>query len=451
MRTIVTMSNRCKAVAGAALLLGFGHAFAQGTSAATPVAGSATGASVVDHGADSASLAQWLALGVELARKATHTAKTVATVRTRSRVTLAMFEAANASERRYASYVGLAADAPDASGAAAVAAAGHAVLEQLYPAAKARLDRTYLQALDGIAEGQAKTAGIEVGLKAAAAALRQGGLAPDIRVVPYRPATAPGVWESTIVPIIEPFETALTPWFMSRADAFRPPGPPPLKSRRYALDYNEITEFGARDSRKRTAEQTRMALFWDNVDPLPVLRQVASTGGRSLVRNARLYALWSMAMDDADLAVADAKLHFAAWRPFTAVRNGDRDGNPATRRQADWEPLIYTPWHPEYPCWHCISAATTAAVLQAELGADRDRRLHFVSVSLPGEERELSLQEYVREVSLSRIYAGLHFRSSCNDAEAMGRRIAGLAMGRFAPSVGAARPSDANKHGGTPQ
>ena len=54
------------------------------------------------------------------------------------------------------------------------------------------------------------------------------------------------------------------------------------------------------------------------------------------------------------IAIFDAKYTYNFWRPVTAIRNGDLDGNEETTRDPAWEPIIATPMHPEYPCAHCI-------------------------------------------------------------------------------------------------
>jgi hypothetical protein len=146
---------------------------------------------------------------------------------------------------------------------------------------------------------------------------------------------------------------------MTRADQYRPGPPPPLGSERWARDYNEIKELGAKNSTRRTPQQTDIARFWEASGPaiyFGVMRSVALAPGRDSVQNARLFAMGGQAMDDALIAVFDAKHHYQFWRPVTAIRNGDRDGNAATDRDGAWLPFIDTPMHPEYPCAHCILA-----------------------------------------------------------------------------------------------
>ena len=137
-------------------------------------------------------------------------------------------------------------------------------------------------------------------------------------------------------------------------------------------------DLGGKKSTVRTAEQTDIARFWTVVGPAswdPVLRAVAAAPGRTLLQNARLFALAEMAAADAYIAVFDAKYTYNLWRPITAIRNGDTYGGGAMPRVSDWEPLVDTPLHPEYPCAHCITSAAIAAVLEAELGVRLPARL----------------------------------------------------------------------------
>jgi hypothetical protein len=163
----------------------------------------------------------------------------------------------------------------------------------------------------------------------------------------------------------------VTPWIMESGSQFHPAPPPALSSPEWAADYNEIKELGGKKSTRRTPEQTEMARFWTITGPQsldPIVRQIASAPVRTLGQNARLFALVEMAVADSYIAVFEAKYAYNFWRPVTAIRNGDIDGNDATERDAAWEPLIDTPLHPEYPCAHCINSGAARAVLEAEFG-----------------------------------------------------------------------------------
>jgi hypothetical protein len=133
--------------------------------------------------------------------------------------------------------------------------------------------------------------------------------------------------------------------------------------------------------------------------------------------------------------VFDAKYTFHFWRPITAIRNGDLDGNDATVRDAGWEPVIDTPLHPEYPCAHCITSAAVRAVLESEFGTGAVS-LSMSSATAPGVVHKWSsLQEWAEEVSAARIYGGIHYRNSTVVGKDMGRRIGELAAKNFLKSA----------------
>jgi hypothetical protein len=160
-----------------------------------------------------------------------------------------------------------------------------------------------------------------------------------------------------------------------------------------------------------------------------VVRSVALQPGRDVLANARLFATVAQAMDDALIAVMDAKYAYNLWRPVTAIRNGDLDGHDDTERDAAWTPLIDTPMHPEYPCAHCILAATVATVLKADA---RERPLPVLSTTSPTAQgavrRWSSLESFTQEVALARIVVGVHYRYSTEVGIAMGRQIGELAV-----------------------
>jgi hypothetical protein len=220
---------------------------------------------------------------------------------------------------------------------------------------------------------------------------------------------------------------------MASPDQFRPGPPPALSSKLWARDYNEVKSVGAKNSTRRTAEQAGIARFWEGSGPVmyfPIARSVADAPGREVTRNARLLAVAAQAMDDAAIAVFDAKYHYGFWRPITAIRNGDIDGNDATERDASWVPFIDTPTHPEYPAAHCITAAALGAVLQAEIGAGPTPRLTSTSPTAPGTVRSWNrIEDFVREVADARIYGGIHFRTSTDIGSDMGKTIGELAAG----------------------
>jgi len=343
---------------------------------------------------------------------------------------IAMFEAVNAIEHRYAPYkLTLAADRGTSKDAGAATAA-HGVLLALHPDQQASLDSALHASLAPIADGAAKTKGIELGRKAAAEiiALRSndGFDTPES----YRPFTVAGVYVPTVVPVSSTYG-AVRPWVMQSGLQFRPAPPPALDSAVWTADVNEISELGGAKSSKRTAEQTTIGRFWFVTGPQtwnPLIRQLAATKKLDLVDSARLFALVAIASDDAFIAVFDAKYHYNLWRPITAIRNANLSNNKATTRNPSWLPLGDTPMHPEYPCAHCITSAAVGAVLQNLFGNEVPE-ISMTSATAPGVTRAWTrIQDYVDEVAVARIYAGFHYRFSTKVAQEMGRKIADLTV-----------------------
>jgi hypothetical protein len=153
-------------------------------------------------------------------------------------------------------------------------------------------------------------------------------------------------------------------------------------------------------------------------------RQIVIAKNMDLLDSARFMALFSMAMVDCGIAFFDAKYQYEFWRPITAIRNGDIDGNPATERDASWEPIDATPLHPEYPCAHCVQSSTAAAVMQGLLGSDEIPEVALTSPFAPGvTHRFNSLRAFIDEVANARIYAGFHYRFSTIAGREMGQKI----------------------------
>jgi PAP2 superfamily len=343
---------------------------------------------------------------------------------------VAMFEAVNAIDRRYASYrLKLEVNGTASREAAAVSAA-HDVLLSLYPEQKSDLGAMLAQSLSGIADSDAKANGIELGKRAAAGIVALRTDDGSNIAESYRPAAAAGVYVPTAIPI-ESTSARLKPWAMSVGSQFRPGPPPALNSDIWTRDLNEIREIGGSTSTKRSVEQTTIARFWFFTGPRtynPIVRQVASTRKMDLVDSARLYALAAIAGVDAFIAVFDAKYTYNLWRPITAIRNADLTSNPATPRDASWLPLGTTPMHPEYPCAHCIVAAAIATVLQGVVG-DEPGEIALASPTAPGVTRKWTrLTEYCDEVSNARVYAGFHYRFSTEVGKEMGRKIGELTV-----------------------
>jgi len=353
--------------------------------------------------------------------------------RAQTQVALAMFEALNAIDRRYESYLGLAKDDAKADQSAAAATAAYQVLLAHYPSQKAALDESYAMSIDSVANAAARESGQRIGKAAAALALKAGLVDPAVAQIPYTPRAPTGVWVPTQLPVFPPYYLAQKPWFIGRVDAVRPIPPLALTSERYARDLDEVRRLGSKTSSARTPHQTLMARYRITPDMMPALRLIADGGSRRPVENARLFALYQMINDDALLAIADAKLHYDYWRPITAIRNAETDGNPATTAEPGWEPLIATPNHPEYPCGHCIGAAATAELMKSQYGNTPASGVRVASRSIPNAAVQVlpSWDKWAEEVSFSRILGGVHYRFSNDVGEDMGRKVTRMALGGY--------------------
>ena len=341
-------------------------------------------------------------------------------------VHVAMFDAVNSIEPRYKPYKVRLPTTPDTSKEAAAAAAAGAVLVKLVPDAAADIQSTLTSYLATLPDGEAKSKGIKLGQDVAAKILeireKDGASAADA----YRPKTRPGVYIPTPITVGSQFPN-MTPFALASPSQFRAKPPPSLKSAEWARDYNEIKDLGAKNSTKRTARQTEDARFWLLVgprayDPLP--RQIVIAKNMDLLDSARFMALFSAAAADAIIAVFDAKYKYEFWRPITAIRNGDIDGNPATERDATWQPIDATPMHPEYPCAHCIVSSSVAAVIEGLLGSDEIPEVSLTSPFVPGVTHHFTnLRAYTDEVANARICAGFHYRFSTVAGREMGQKI----------------------------
>jgi hypothetical protein len=347
----------------------------------------------------------------------------------------AIYEAVNAITRKYPAR-DIKIDAPaGASIQAAISAAARTVLLKVAPAKKDDIEAAYRAALASVPDdGSGKANGIAVGEEAAAAVLAARFEDGYAAVESYRPYTIAGVYVPTTPPAVTIWP-GRKPWLMTSAAQFRPGPPPDLKSELWARDYNEIKAVGRKTASKRTDAQTATAKFWEANGVAiyhTLVSSVTTLPGREVTENARLLMAVTQAVDDAMIAVFDAKYHYNFWRPVTAIRNGDIDGNDATERDPSWTPFINTPMHPEYPCAHCIVAATVGTILEAEIGKGKFPDLATTSYTADNARRTwASIEDFIQEVSNGRIYDGVHFRTSTEVATAMGRKIGKLAAEKY--------------------
>lgn len=372
-------------------------------------------------------VANWAYTTTEIATDGPNTLLTMALAQN------AVYEAVNAITGRYPRERVDFGAAQGASIDAAIAAASRSVLSHEAPVFKGKIEAAYAQGLASVEPGAARASGITIGERAAADVLAKHK--DDIgKTEPYRPVTSPGVYVPTTFPLGYAFAQH-RPWIMKSAAQFRPGPPPALTSALWARDYNEIKSVGSAASTVRTPEQTAIAQFWATALPdvhMGIVHSVALAKGREITRNARLYAAVTAALNDAEIAVLEAKYHYNFWRPITAIRNGDHNGNPATERDPDWTPLIATPLHPEYPCAHCVIASTIATVIHADLGRDPLPTLMSTSNTAPGVTRQWTrTEDVVKEVSEARILDGVHFRNSTEVGNRLGVQVGALVAAAY--------------------
>ncbi len=345
---------------------------------------------------------------------------------------LAVFEAVNSIDKDFDPYLG-AINAPrSASAEAAAIAAAHGVLKNYFPDSAMTLDAARATSLAGIAEGRRKREGIAVGEAAAAAmiALRadDGATPPEFHV----PASmAPGEWQRT--PGCPPAGGILLQWRNLRPFAiettgqFRSAPPPTLRSKRYARDYNELRRVGGTNSAYRSQDRADVAQFYAVTAPVPVWNaaasQVAIEQSRSMSENARVLALVNMAISDAQASVMETKYHYRFWRPETAIRAGDTDGNLLTRADPDFVPFVITPCFPSYGSAHGSSSGAAREVLERVFGT----RHHFMTLSNPAIPDVVLQYRTFRQISSdiddARVYGGIHFRFDQEAGAKLGRQV----------------------------
>jgi hypothetical protein len=321
-------------------------------------------------------------------------------------------------------------DAPaGASAEAAVAAAAHRILVHYLPAqAPAILDPAYTASLAAIPDGQAKTDGVATGEQVAALLIAEradDGFRAPVTYTPPDPPI-PGVWIPTAsTPPIGTYLGLMRPFSLDSADQFRPGGPPALDSKKWARQYNEVKEIGSSTSTTRTGEQTLAARFWAE----PPVQQARGSFRRfvldhdlDIVDASRFMAMISVTYADALIACFDAKYHYTLWRPITAIRAGDTDGNQETVADPAWSPMLPgTPNHPEYPSAHSCITPAGGRVVARFLGTGR---IDFTVPSLTGlGDRHFDrVKDLKYDVGNARIWGGIHYRSAVEDGAIIGKK-----------------------------
>ena len=353
----------------------------------------------------------------------------------------AIYDAVNAIDRTHKSYfVNLRGVSQSASQDAAAAAAAHEVLVGLYPQFQAMLDAQLQQSLAQIPDGAHKADGIILGQIAADGILalrsNDGSNAPPI---PYVFGNAPGDYQSTPpnFPQQPQFThwSHVTPFALERADQFRPGPPPDLTSERYATVFNQVKSLGIANSTAATADQALTGRFWNGAIQNywnEITQTVAMERNLTTAQSARLFALLNLTFADGVIAFYDAKYVYNFWRPVTAIRAADTDNNAETLADPNWLPQsTNTAPDPSYPGAHAVISAAGASVLISFFDSDHFD-LTVTSEVLAGVTRSFTrLSAAEEEATLSRIFAGQHFRSDLTAGQRLGRNVADFVVDNF--------------------
>jgi membrane-associated phospholipid phosphatase len=358
----------------------------------------------------------------------------------------AIYDAVNAIDATHKPYlVRVEHVSAHASQEAAVAAAAHETLITLYPAFQSTLDQQYDQSLLQIPDGADKITGIAVGRAVALATLTlrsdDGSAATPI---PFVFGTAPGDYQST--PPNFPPQPAFTHWSrvtpfaLERANQFRLGPPPALTSAEYTAVFDEVKSLGIANSTTATADQALIGRFWNGAIQNywnEITQTAVHAHQLTTAQSARVFALLNLTLADEVIAFYDSKYTYNFWRPVTAIRAAATDGNPDTAADPNWLPQAgKTAADPSYPGAHATISAGAALVLSAFFG-NKPLRLSVTSEVLPGVVRSFdSFAAVATEASLSRVYAGQHFRSDENAGERLGSAVADFVVDNFLTLVG---------------
>jgi hypothetical protein len=368
---------------------------------------------------------------------------------------VAIHDALNAIDRRYRPYAFDKQAEPSASPDAAVAAAARGVLVPLLSqlprelvsqscidSGVASIEAAYTAALVALPDTPAKAQGIAVGQASAAAnlALR----AADGAVGPFLNSSCPlaqiGKYQCTPGFPVVAFEAweKVTPFVLQDNAQFRPGPPYAVTEPHYTEDFNEVKALGGDGSTTpsgRTADQTEIALFWYESSPLKwsrIARAISVNKGLDLWQNARLFGLLNVTLADGYIAMAASKNHYSYWRPVTAIRTAEMDGNPNTPGDPAWTPLRPTPPDQDYPSGHAIEGGAAAEVLKEFFGTDQIS-FQDCGVTLPTGSTcsdpspvlrsYTSFSQAATENAYSRVLIGFHFRKAVEEGTAYGRKI----------------------------
>lgn len=339
----------------------------------------------------------------------------------------AMFDAANATGPRYASYGSGENLSQGSSAAAAASAAARQILVAVIPAQKANLDLVHESLMGTLPQSPDKKTGVALGERVAATLLAQRANDGSDFSTNYEPVSGAGMYVKTSsAQMASPSLPKMKPFILSKSDSFRPLPPPSVDSAQAKRDIEEVKSLGQKASSARTSDQTAIAIFhvppgflvWNTIG-----RAAIEARALDVIDSARAMALLNFALIDSQLAIWDAKYAYNYWRPRTAI-NASTQQVATSTAVAAWEPLLAEPMHPEYPCAHCGIGAGAANVLEGLFGsgpfhfAARTGQLGNISRAYT------SFRQFEEEEAISRIYGGVHFRWSNIVGEAVGKQVA---------------------------
>src|SRR5712691_2768131 len=351
----------------------------------------------------------------------------------------AIYEAVNSIDQKHERYL-IRLSARAASQEVAAAAAAHEVLIALYPSFSAQLDAQLQRSLLQVPDGARKTEGVRIGQEVAdrILALRadDGSAAPPLK---FLFGNLPGDYQST--PPNFPAQPQFTNWShvrpfaLERASQFRPGPPPALASDAYSDAFNEIKSLGTATGATASADQALTGRFWNGAIQNycnAIAQTTALSHGLTTAEAARLFALLDLSLADCVIAFHDAKYTYAFWRPVTAIRAADTDGNPGTEADSNWLPEVgKTAPDPSYPGAHAVISAAAAAVLEGFFHEEDHFDFSVTSEVMPGTQRSFeSFAGAARAATLSRIFAGQHFRFDLTAGQRLGREVADLVVDR---------------------
>jgi hypothetical protein len=342
---------------------------------------------------------------------------------------VAIYDAICAIDGRYQPlYAAPRGDYAGASRDAAAGAAAYGVLRVLFPSRGVHYQQAYDSFMAAIPAGDAKTRGLALGSDVAATVLARRARDGRATVLAdYVPGGTPGAYRGRD-PVIRYFPS-IRPFTLTSMRQFRPPPPPALDSAEYTADFNEVKDYGGKTSNRRSAEQLEMARFYTESPQTFITRNFGrfARSTADVGDAARLMAALYAGYTDAIGACFEAKYHYNAWRPLSAIPLAESDGNPATAADPGWTPALPTPPHPEYPAAHSCTAGAVGELLRRYYGSDK------VSYSLDSMVTHTSRSYadshvFAEESVQARIYGGMHFRYATKAGAKLGRDVADWTM-----------------------